>query len=100
MRLILGQGPWRCLINILVASSENVEDLRHGIGHSQLFHLGIRFFHLFQNNTLKILIHRLCSAPISDHAVKILVAHGNGAVHQIAQDIGQVGVHALHHQLP
>ena len=42
MRLILGQGPWRCLINILVASSENVENLRHGICHTQLLHLGIR----------------------------------------------------------
>ena len=44
--LVLCQRPWHGLIDIFVASAENVEDLSDGISHTKLIHLIIDLLHL------------------------------------------------------
>ena len=43
-----------------------------------------------QCNCLQIIINRLIHTRIGNHTAEILVVHGNGTVHQIAQNIRQI----------
>ena len=98
--LVLGQGPGHGLVDILVAALEQGEDLRNGVGHPQAGHL---FRHLVPaggGHSLQVLVHGLGDAGAGHNAVKILVAHRDSAVDQVAQHVGQVRVGPLAHQLP
>ena len=62
--------------------------------------LGIRLLDFLQDHLLKVFIHFPGSALIRDNTVKVLVAHGNGTVHQVAQGVGQIGIGTLCYQFP
>ena len=65
----------------------------------QAVHLGFNLGRQGQRHGLELLVNRLGLAGLHDFAVKVLVVHGDGTVDQVAQDICQVGVDALHHHL-
>ena len=100
LRLVLGQNPGLRLVDILVAALEEGENFRHGVRHAQVLHLRRRLRVRSGDHRLQVLIHGLRRALIADHAAEILVAHGNGAVHQIAQGVGQIGIDPVCQKLP
>ena len=99
--LVLCQDPGLRLIDIFVAALEDAEDLRQGVRHPQLRHFFLHFPVGCGDHGLQVSVQGLVhGALVRHHAAEIFIAHGDGAVHQVPQSIGQVGIDALRNQLP
>ena len=53
-----------------------------------------------EDGGLQILVHRTGHALILDDTVKILVAHRDGTLHEVSEDVCEHGVVTLDHELP
>ena len=98
--LILAQHPRRRLIDVFVGAAQQRKDLADGVADTQLVHLLFHLFRRLQRQRDQFIIHRLADLRIGYETAEILVGHRDGPADQIAQDIGQISVHALHHQIP
>ena len=47
----------------------------------------------------QLVVKLTCYAVIRKHAARVLVAHGDGAVDKVAEDVGQIGIDSLAEQL-
>ena len=82
---VLGQGPGGGLVDILVGP--------------ELVHLGLHLAGQGQGDVLQLLVDGLRDTGGHDLAAKVLLIHGDGPVHQVAQDVGQLAVDPLDDQL-
>ena len=98
--LILGKYPWCRLINILIATTEQGKHFRNGICHTKGLHLLCNFLSCCSHNGLQVRIHLIFHAGFSYNAAKVLVAHGDGSVHKVAQNIGKLRVGSFNNQIP
>ena len=100
--LILCKLPRLCLIDIFVASLEEIEYLCQRIRNMKSFHVLLDLADSSCHMSVKVIIDALivANAPVLGNASEIFVAHGDCTVHEIAHCIGKLGVHALDHQLP
>ena len=99
--LILCQLPRFRLVDVFVASLEEIEYLRQRIRDTQAIHFLRHFADRSRNKTLQVLINALVirNAPVTDGSAKVFIAHRNRAVHQVAHRVGELGVPALNHQV-
>ena len=98
--LILRQYPGCRFIDIFIAALEHREDLGDGVRHVECLHPVLHLRRRTGHDLLQVIIDRRCDVTILHHAAEILVAHGNGAVHQISQRIREVRIVSLNHQIP
>ena len=98
--LVLRKRPRRRLVDILVAALKQRENLRDCVRHAKVVHLRRHTSRRAGDNGLEIVVNLLRHAGLSHNAVKILVAHGDRAVHEISERVCKVGVGALRHKLP
>ena len=96
---ILGQGPGHGLVDILVGPAQQGKDLVHGVGHTQLVHLGFHPGRGVHAQVDELLVKVAGNVVGGQYAAAVFVTHGDGAVDQVAQNVGQVAVDALHQQL-
>ena len=100
--LILCKLPRLCLIDILIASLEEIEYLCQRIRNMKSVHVLLDLADSSCHMSVQVIIDALivANAPVLGNATEIFVAHGDCTVHEIAHCIGKLGVHALDHQLP
>ena len=55
---------------------------------------------LIEYRLLQILIDRFLHAAILYNTFEVLIAHGNGTLHKISEDIGKLRIVTLYHELP
>ena len=93
---VLTQHPGLGQVDVFIAFADDLPDFGQGLGELQLVHL---FCHgLRQRGAVgaQLVPHGLvgCFVPSGDYAAKVLFDHRHRAADQVAQVIGQVGVHA------
>ena len=97
---ILRKIPGLRLINIFVEALVDGEDLCQGIRHAELLHILLHLRIGTGADFPEFRIDRLVRMAVLHRTIKILVAHGDRALHQIAQHIREVGIGPLDHQFP
>ena len=98
--LVLCKYPRCCLINVFVAAAEQRKYFRDCICHTKFLHLLCNAVSCSCYNCLKICVCFSGNACGLYKAIKIFIAHGNGTVYQISQNICKIGIVSLDYKIP
>ena len=97
---VFGQYPGFGFIDVFVGTAQQRENFVERSADLEGFHFLFGFFHRQAGGFLQLFIHRFGNVRIFNHAVKIFVFHRDGTADQVSKNIGQIGVDALHDQIP
>ena len=90
--LLLGQQPRGGLVDILVAAPGQIHQRLQGVGVAVAVHQPAVTLHRLPNGCAQLPILRERLGRPGNHAAEIFVGHGDAAVGQIAQGVGQIRV--------
>ena len=100
LRFIFCQCPRHGFVNVFVAAFEEIEDLRHGICHTQFIHLLFYQNRCIFGHCFQVCIHFFCHTFIRYGSAEVFICHGNGTVYQISKCICKVRIETFYHQFP
>ena len=100
LRFILAKHPWRRFIDILIAALQQGKDFINCFSDMQSLHFLFHTLRCIQSKSNQHLVDILLLQRIGNHTVEVFILHGNGSIHQISQNIGQVRIDTLHDQIP
>ncbi len=90
---ILGQHPGGILVDILVCTGDDLEDLRQGVLEGVVLHLLLIAAPEAGDQLLQLpVLLRVAGLSGRQSAAEVLAHHGHGAAEQVAQIVGQVHV--------
>ena len=89
---ILRQRPGGGLVDILVAPLGEGEDSRQGVGGVVLVHIALHRFGRLEGGIGEVAVQLVFDHRRRQLAAKVLIRHRNGAVDEVADGVGEVGV--------
>ena len=96
---VLGEGPGGVLVDILVGPLDGLEDLLQAVLELVLVHLCLIAVTEALHHGEELVIQRRGFTLAGQPAAEILLHHGGGAAHQVAQVVGQIHIDGLDQKL-
>ena len=94
---ILCEQPRRCLVNVFVGSADESPDFLQGDAEVELVHVSFYLCGGAQGKLLQFAVGALIVSRRRNHSIVVFFYHGDGAADQVAQVVGQIGIHAVEH---